>query len=208
MSPNDPKSILKESRLQKEQQQHNNKSQKIRSTRTAFFELLEGAALYAFCITIPTLLGIAVKYYEDYMLHPDHTASSSSWVSFYYDNFYHLAASYLCSESFILHDTAYCSSSPSPEEVDVLPSKRYFSDMQLVLLLSLGLAFIRIAVMHYLVPEYLAPQQFKVIMRCKSSHVLSSASLRNFVSPVKGKQREKSSTPGKSGEPTMSVIVF
>lgn len=205
MSPGDPTPIIRESRLHNHPHNDSTKARTMRSTRTAFYELIEGAAVYGFCITIPTLLGIAVKYYEVYVAHANQNTSSNSWISYYYDYFYSLAASALCNESFLLSNSAYCSPSYATGN-DLRPAKRHFTDLQSVLLLSLGMACIRIAVMHYLVPEYLAPRQLKAIMRCKSSHVLSSASLRNFVSPVKGTQlqgRSISRAQGENGESTM-----
>eukprot|EP00571_Detonula_confervacea_P011960 CAMPEP_0172305710 /NCGR_PEP_ID=MMETSP1058-20130122/6957_1 /TAXON_ID=83371 /ORGANISM="Detonula confervacea, Strain CCMP 353" /LENGTH=663 /DNA_ID=CAMNT_0013017399 /DNA_START=256 /DNA_END=2244 /DNA_ORIENTATION=+ len=49
-------------------------------------------------------------------------------------------------------------------------------DIQILLMLAVTLAIIRIWFVHMLVPEYLAPQRLEAMTRCKSSHLLSSSS--------------------------------
>lgn len=180
---------------------------KIRSAQTAFFELVEGVALYALCITVPTLFGIAIKYYEN--IHHRHSLYTS-WITEYYDTFVNILSSSLCHDDdeassrdfkyfarsascrFVLWMTKSSNSNSNSASASVSGKKqRYLTDMHIVGIVSLCLAIIRIAIFYLLIPEYLAPQQLKAIMRCKSSHVLSSASLRNFESPKKKTAKEQ-----------------
>lgn len=176
--------------------QRNNVS-KIRSTETAFFELVEGLALYAFCITVPALFGIAIKYYEN--IHQHH-GLYSSWITECYDTILDALYSSLCLDqktpsSDFMHSvhSASCRflvwithhSGTTSNTSTSVKEKRFLTDLHIVGIVSLCLAIIRIVTFYCLIPEYLAPRQFNAIMRCKSSHVLSSASLSNFVSPKK-----------------------
>lgn len=49
-------------------------------------------------------------------------------------------------------------------------------DIQILVMLAVLLAMIRICFVHMLVPEYLAPRRLEALTRCKSSHLLSSSS--------------------------------
>ncbi|KAL7529421.1 hypothetical protein ACHAXR_002958, partial [Thalassiosira sp. AJA248-18] len=49
-------------------------------------------------------------------------------------------------------------------------------DIQILMMLAVTLAIIRIWMVHMLVPEYLAPRRLEAMTRCKSSHLLSSSS--------------------------------
>lgn len=51
-------------------------------------------------------------------------------------------------------------------------------DIQILTMLAVTLAIIRIWFVHMLVPEYLAPQRLEAFTRCKSSHLLSSSSYK------------------------------
>jgi hypothetical protein len=49
-------------------------------------------------------------------------------------------------------------------------------DIQILTMLAVTLAIIRVWFVHMLVPEYLAPRRLEALTRCKSSHLLSSSS--------------------------------
>jgi len=51
-------------------------------------------------------------------------------------------------------------------------------DIQILTMLAVTLAIIRIWFVHMLVPEYLAPRRLEALTRCKSSHLLSSSSYK------------------------------
>ena len=51
-------------------------------------------------------------------------------------------------------------------------------DLQILTMLAVPLAMIRIWFVHMLVPEYLAPRKLEALTRCKSSHLLSSSSYK------------------------------
>lgn len=51
-------------------------------------------------------------------------------------------------------------------------------DIQILTMLAVSLAIIRIWFVHMLVPEYLAPRRLEALTRCKSSHLLSSSSYK------------------------------
>ena len=51
-------------------------------------------------------------------------------------------------------------------------------DIQILIMLAVLLAIVRIWFVHMLVPEYLAPRRLEALTRCKSSHLLSSSSYK------------------------------
>lgn len=51
-------------------------------------------------------------------------------------------------------------------------------DIQILTILAVTLAIIRVWFVHILVPEYLAPRRLEALTRCKSSHLLSSSSYK------------------------------
>jgi hypothetical protein len=51
-------------------------------------------------------------------------------------------------------------------------------DIQILTMLAVTLAIIRIWFVHMLVPEYLAPRRLEALTRCKSTHLLSSSSYK------------------------------
>lgn len=51
-------------------------------------------------------------------------------------------------------------------------------DIQILTMLAVFLAIIRIWFVHMLVPQYLAPRRLEALTRCKSSHLLSSSSYK------------------------------
>ena len=51
-------------------------------------------------------------------------------------------------------------------------------DIQILIMLAVLLAIVRIWFVHMLVPEYLAPRRLEALTRCKSSHMLSSSSYK------------------------------
>lgn len=174
-------SQIKTSHSDTSRNEQKKEAKKIRSSRTALFELLEGVALYVFCITMPAFFGIVVKYYDEIIHH-----YPSSWVTYYYD---YLVSSLV--SSFCKNQTTPCSGGQylysaicggcTSIHTTTNQTRNYWTDLQLVFLLSVGLALLRVLIFHLLVPDYLAsPQKFKAIMRCKSSHALSSDSLQNF----------------------------
>jgi len=75
------------------------------------------------------------------------------------------------------------SPSPSPYTWGYGRTTTYFpailmvlQDIQLLLMLAVLLAIIRIWFVHMLVPDVLAPRRLEALTRCKSSHLLSSSS--------------------------------
>ena len=51
-------------------------------------------------------------------------------------------------------------------------------DIQILTMVAVTLAIIRVWFIHILVPEYLAPRRLEALTRCKSTHLLSSSSYK------------------------------
>jgi hypothetical protein len=226
--------------------EHEYDGRKIRTTRTAFFELIEGVTLYAFCIFLPAILGVVIKCYEKYMQERADIYSSSAdgqggglnnnggasspldgdpsshyllpgWVYDHCKYWYRLLMAVVCDPkwspvtNYCTQDakgywhgpiSSYFAAKASAVAAGVTPSLQ-LSDLQLMVVLSTCLALLRIVLVHYLVPEVLEEKQLAAMLRCKSMHVLSKASLNSFESPMMKRKRMRlgnSSSSGGEGE--------
>jgi hypothetical protein len=66
----------------------------------------------------------------------------------------------------------------------VLAPDAGISDLAIVIFLSLSMAVTRVALVHFLVPNYKQPNRLEALVRCKSMHLLSS-SYSGAVTPTK-----------------------
>eukprot|EP00536_Pseudo-nitzschia_multiseries_P012457 jgi/Psemu1/32159/gm1.32159_g len=71
-----------------------------------------------------------------------------------------------------------------PPNSSVLAPDAGISDLAIVILLSLSMAVTRVALVHFLVPNYKQPKRLEALVRCKSIHLLSS-SYSGSVTPTK-----------------------
>ena len=150
----------------------------------------EGAALYIFCMVLPTILGIIVRLYQTFWMEGGIVPyqiighiCSKSW----------LVESQICRkylpESMLLNFNDGVSSTNS----SVLAPDAGLSDVAIIIFLSLTIAITRIALVHFLVPNYKQPNRLKALVRCKSIHLLSSASAYSgSVTPTTEKMRMNS----------------
>eukprot|EP00565_Helicotheca_tamesis_P009551 CAMPEP_0185726560 /NCGR_PEP_ID=MMETSP1171-20130828/2508_1 /TAXON_ID=374046 /ORGANISM="Helicotheca tamensis, Strain CCMP826" /LENGTH=166 /DNA_ID=CAMNT_0028394943 /DNA_START=746 /DNA_END=1243 /DNA_ORIENTATION=- len=135
----------------------------------------------------------------------DSPSSSSSFLpSFFFFNMsqcYDTTTTYICTSPLLLllfsppnsHRCTQITSSlkttihtytskTMSEQLTILDG--FISDVQVLLSLSIVLALMRVALVHMLVPRYLAPRRLAAFMRCKSTHLLSSSAYQ--FSPVMG----------------------
>jgi hypothetical protein len=140
--------------------------------------LFEGAALYIFCMVLPNLLGIIARLYQHFW--------QKGGIIFY------RTIGYICSKSWLvesqrcrmylpnLNDDADISSMNS----SVLALDAGISDVAIVILLSLSMAITRVALVHFLVPNYRQPKRLEALVQCKSIHLLEFA-YSGSVTPTK-----------------------
>ena len=126
----------------------------------SWVSLVEGVTLYALCLFVPTLLGILMRL---------------EWSQI--QSFGELVEEKICHYSPYLCWHVFGKVLPSPEPE--ITFKNFapdtdLSDIYVVLALTLGMAFFRVLLVHWLVPNHLAPQQMEALVRCKSIHLLSS----------------------------------
>jgi hypothetical protein len=126
--------------------------------------LVEGAALYGFCMILPSLLRSVVRWYI------------SSWES---DGIFYQMTGYGCSLSWLSMlrlCQKYLPKKDTSSAIDgsVLAPDAGISDVAIVVVLSLSMAVIRLALVHFLVPNYKQPKRLAALVRCKSIHLLSS----------------------------------
>ena len=135
--------------------------------------LFEGAALYIFCMILPSLLRTVG--------HLNQTIWREGAAVFYQ------IQKYVCTRSW-LHEWHICQKYLAHNVQDmgtsVLAPDAGISDVAIVILLSLSMAITRVSLVHFLVPNYKQPKRLEALVRCKSIHLLSS-SYNGSVTPTK-----------------------
>jgi len=137
--------------------------------------LFEGASLYIFCMILPNLLRTIGRLYQ--------TIWREGAVVFYQ------MPRYICSQSWLLKLQTCQKYLPDnvqnmPTNSSVLAPDAGISDLAIVIFLSLSMAVTRVALVHFLVPNYKQPKRLEALVRCKSIHLLSS-SYPGSVTPTK-----------------------
>jgi hypothetical protein len=119
----------------------------------SWLALVEGVTVYGLCLIVPSLLGLLFRL--DWQEVELQVCLWSSWIC------WHVFGKVL----------------PEPEPPLTLQNfvspDTYLSDICIVLGLTLTMAFFRVLLVHWLVPNNLAPQQMEALIRCKSIHLLS-----------------------------------
>ena len=195
-----------------------------RERYSAFWELIGAATLYWLCISAPAVIGFAVRLYEEYILDLIDSLQNTWWIIqerqreqeeeadlTYYDTLSTYAAyyadqatSYACEYMPNIHWCAHAEEDINEEkDVGYMASLWRFvyydsnpmNDFILVMFLAMCLAMVRVLLVSILVPRALAPRRLAALTRCKSSHMLSSASYE--FSPVRAlKKRVRASFTG------------
>jgi hypothetical protein len=137
--------------------------------------LFEGAALYIFCMILPNILMTIGR------------LSQTIWretAAVLYQ-----IPRYICSQSWLLEWQTcqmYLSDNVQnvPTNSSVLAPDAGISDLAIIIFLSLSMAVTRVALVHFLVPNYKQPKRLEALVRCKSMHLLSS-SYSGAVTPTK-----------------------
>eukprot|EP00535_Pseudo-nitzschia_heimii_P005503 CAMPEP_0197186354 /NCGR_PEP_ID=MMETSP1423-20130617/13761_1 /TAXON_ID=476441 /ORGANISM="Pseudo-nitzschia heimii, Strain UNC1101" /LENGTH=480 /DNA_ID=CAMNT_0042637641 /DNA_START=91 /DNA_END=1530 /DNA_ORIENTATION=+ len=137
--------------------------------------LFEGAALYIFCMILPTLLRATGRLCQ-------RVWREGMFV------FYKLMG-YGCLQPW-LREWQTCqrylpgTDRNASTNSSFLAPDAGISDLAIVIFLSLSMAVIRIVLVHFLVPNYKQPKRLEALVRCKSMHLLSS-SYSGSVTPTK-----------------------
>ena len=129
----------------------------------SWMALVEGVTLYGLCLVVPSLLGIVMRLdrlqIEDLVMWGKmEVCARSAWICWH----------------------VFGMALPPPEDEIVLtfdnfaPDAFYVSDIYVIGGLTLTMALVRVLLVHWLVPNHLAPQQMEALVRCKSIHLLSS----------------------------------
>lgn len=122
-------------------------------------DFLYGTSLYVLCLALPTLLGALTS------------RLSREKESLRVQSYYEQMSDYLCQNYW----TLFCPAQDSSSLSSLQASDAEWTDVGIVAILSLSLATLRLALVHLLVPRYLAPKRLEALVRCKSVHLLSSS---------------------------------
>jgi hypothetical protein len=134
-----------------------------KSSNSSWQIFIEGASLYALCLVLPNILGLLVRWYQQSWLTFAGQACSLTWLS----------NLQWCIKR---HQQVVQESISTPSSLtDALAPDAGVSDVGIVVLLSLSMAVIRLALVHFLVPNYNQPKRLEALVRCKSIHLLSSS---------------------------------
>jgi hypothetical protein len=156
-------------------------------------ELLGAIALYLLCVSLPTLFGITVRWYERHFSFHRESSSADDALGSGIGNT--LLSSGQESISALISNAADVLLSPyhnkrDPFHLVEVPVAVYrflqrhlrqyikrdaLSDVQSIIVLSLVLSLIRVLIVYLLVPRYLAPRRLAALVHSKSTHLLSSS---------------------------------
>jgi len=133
--------------------------------KSAGMELLGGMFVYLFCVSLPTMMGMIVRFYQNTFLLDGENGDSyhrTTWAAY-----------------------SLPTMSVSKNILDVLQrwtgvylQTNALSDVQFVTLVTITLAAFRIFLIYILVPRGLVPKRVEALVRCKSTNILSSAEYR------------------------------
>lgn len=129
----------------------------------SWMALVEGVTLYGLCLVVPSLLGMVMR------LDRSQIKDLVMWGKME-----------VCARSTWICWNAFGMVLPPPVDEIVLtfdnfaPDAFYVSDIYVIGGLTLTMALARVLLVHWLVPNHLAPQQMEALVRCKSIHLLSS----------------------------------
>jgi len=148
-------------------------------------ELFNAVAIYAICISLPTLFGILVRWYEYWF---SITRAGNLEKNNYegYD-----LTSFLYGED-VIWSPYFITGRSDARHLLELPNSIYIfvkrqvslyvsnhdhalSDAQFIMALSIFLSLVRVLLVFIFVPRYLAPRRLAVLVHSKSTHLLSSS---------------------------------
>ena len=147
----------KSSKKSKQKQQEKKK----RPQNASWMALVEGATLYGLCLVVPSVLGILISLDRIQLLEITNRVQieickRSAWICWHlFGRIEEEPKIQLTFDHFTAPDT-------------------HVSDFYVIVMLTLSIAFIRVLLVHFLVPNKLAPQQMEALVRCKSITLLSS----------------------------------
>jgi len=147
----------------------------VRSSKSAAWELAGAGSVYLFCVSLPTIMGIIIRLYQNSFLSSGNETKNRTWTSFspsrmtdhtrdssHQENMHLIALPYNIFKVLQRWAMAYLQTNA-------------LSDVQFFVIVSVALALFRVFLIHILVPKYLVPTKVEAIVRCKSTHILSSA---------------------------------
>jgi len=131
--------------------------------KSAAMELAGGMFVYLFCVSLPAMMGVIVRLYQNtFLLDGDNDNSARQRTT-----------------------TSLPAMNISQNILKVLQrwtgvylQTNALSDVQFVALVSITLAVFRIFLIYVLVPRGLVPKRVEALVRCKSTHMLSAAEYR------------------------------
>ena len=155
-------------------------------------EFLGALAIYAICVSLPTICYIIKSWYETHMSHPnteqDYTNSADGTpiplVVEKEESITNLARK-ANDDLWSPYSNTYDRDENLPElpafvilfirQIKPFIKRDALSDVQVVIAISLLLSLIRVVIVQMLVPRYLAPRRLAAMVQTKSSNLLSSA---------------------------------
>ena len=156
-------------------------------------ELLGAIALYLLCISLPTIFGVTVRWYErHFSFHREASSADDDLGSGIGNTF---LSSGQESISALVRNAADVLLSPYTNERDTFHllevpvalnhflqrhlrqyiKRDALSDVQSIIALSLLLSLVRVVIVYLLVPRYLAPRRLAALVHSKSTHLLSTS---------------------------------
>jgi len=187
----------------------NMKSKGNKTRHSTLWEFIDGVVLYAICISLPTIFGLLLHWYEDNFTNTTplgaffasfSTTATSEGTRSSFSNSVFWSASQGSNNLIILQNVGaslghiYSKLSSFLQRViEDYMSTNALSDAQFLIIMSSIFALVRVLLAQSLVPRVLAPRRLEAFVRCKSTHLLSSSEY-SFGSP------ERSPNLGERGQ--------
>lgn len=144
-------------------------------SKSPAWELAGAGSIYLFCVSLPTIMGIIIRLYQNAFQSSGGETNNRTWTSFSVFGTTDHSQNKLHEE-----DVRLITLPLNIFKVLVRWAEAYLqtnapSDVQFFIIVSIALALFRVFLIHILVPRYLVPNKVEAIVRCKSTHLLSSA---------------------------------
>ena len=159
-------------------------------------ELFQGVLIYALCVTTPVILGVILKWYENFYVFQfaSQSAGSNEYTDDYYDGhdetsgngninnrnmnlFSSLVSSFSSDQIFNTITKIILNSNIQNSINNKFNSflSSYSRDVQFIIVATVLQSLVRVILVHLLVPRYLVPRRLVALVRNKSSHLLSGS---------------------------------
>ena len=187
--------MLKANRIYNAEQsihKEKHKKQKKQKKRKALMNFIEGAAIYAFCVTLPALLGVIVRLYESHPI-PDRENLLSLKFSSLLSS---INAFNKSLKKNITIDTSQANIALNFSHNNGVRLSEKNNDLYLICILAISLAVLRFGIIYCVTSRKKSEMKKDALIRCRSMQMLRSYDLSelNNSSIIRKEQKQQEQT--------------